>query len=269
MPAEYETILLPIALRLLGAASALLIGRWLAGLSRRWLDRSLRGAGLTPSIITLVVTLTYYGILLVAAMLALIILGVPASAVIGVAGIAVVVLAVALQQSLGNLAATINFLLFKPFVVGDLIETAGVQGIVSEIQMFSTVLDSPDNKTHILPNSKIMGAGVTNLSTKGAIRVDLAFRVSYQSDIERAKQVLQELLTGDSRVLEQPFPQVFVRKLDESHVELAGWPFIRIVDFRGFQADISERVKHGFEAAGIVIPYPQQEVHLSRSLEEV
>ncbi len=108
-------IVMAIVFRLLGAAVALLIGRALAGLARRWMSRSLEKAGLTPSLITLLTTLSYYGILLLAMMVALAVIGVPTTAIVGAAGIVVVVLAIALQQSLGNLAATVNFLLFKPF----------------------------------------------------------------------------------------------------------------------------------------------------------
>lgn len=251
-----------ILLHLIGAAVTLLIGRALAGLVRRWMTRSLQKTRLTPSLMTLLTTLSYYGILLLAVMVALAVIGVPTTTIVGAAGIVVVVLAIALQQSLGNLAATIYFLLFKPFEVGDVIETGGMFGVVNEIQMFSTVLDAPDNKTHVLPNSKIHGAGLTNYSTKGSVRADLSFRISYESDIDVAKQVLQDLLVGDDRVLKEPFPLVFVRKLDESNVELAAWPFVPITAYLSFQKDVAERVKQGFDTAGVVIPRPQQEVHL-------
>ena len=255
-------IVTTIVLHLLAAGVALLIGRALASLTRRWMTRSLEKAGLTPSLITLLTTLSYYGILLLAVMVALAAIGVPPATIVGAAGIVVVVLAIALQQSLGNLAATVNFLLFKPFEVGDIIETGGMFGAVNEIQMFSTVLDSPDNKTHVLPNSKIHGAGLTNYSTKGSVRLDLSFRISYESDIDVAKQVLQELLVGDDRVLKEPFPLVYVRELAESNIELTAWPFVPISEYLIFQKDIAERVKRGFDEAGIIIPRPQQEVHL-------
>jgi small conductance mechanosensitive channel len=258
---------LPILIRLLGAAVTLIIGRWLAGLSRRWMNRSLQKAGLTPSLITLFDTVTYYGILILAVMIALVVLGVPATTVIGAAGIIVVVLAIALQQSLGNLAATVNFLLFKPFEVGDVIATCGMMGVVSEIQMFSTVLDSPDKQIHILPNGKIQGGGLTNYSKKGSVRVDLTFRISYESDVERAKQVLEELLVGDSRVLSEPRPLVFVNQLAESHVELTAWPFVSLSEFLLFSKDFAERVKRVFDEAGVVIPRPQQDVHLINAQE--
>jgi small conductance mechanosensitive channel len=153
---------------------------------------------------------SYYVILALAGLLALAALGVPVTALAAALGIVIVVLAIALQQSLGNLAATVIILLFKPFNVGDVIEAGGKLGVVHEIQMLSTVLSSPDGKTHVLPNAVIQGGGVTNYSTSGMLRLDLAFRISYGSDIDRAKRVMADLLAADERVLPEPPARVFV-----------------------------------------------------------
>jgi small conductance mechanosensitive channel len=194
--------------------------------------------------------------------IALVILGVPPTTVVGILGIFVIVLAIALQQSLGNLAASVNFLLFKPFVIGDLIETGGVLGVVQEIQLFSVVLISGDNKTHVLPSSKIQGDGLTNYSKIGTLRVDLVIGVSYESDTSQAIQIITNLLTADDRVLSEPPPQVFVQNLADSSVEIAAWPFVKIADFFPFRREITGKVKDSLDAAGIVIPYPQHDVHL-------
>ena len=152
----------------------------------------------------------------------------------------------------------------KSTVVGRLINDTGSmpEGKVEEIQMFSTVLDSPDNKAHVLPNGAILNGGLTNYSEKGSVRVDMKFRISYQSDVEKAKQVLEDILTGDPRVLAEPHPLVFVSGLEESHVEITAWPFVTISEFMLFNKDFAERVKQAFEEAGVLIPLPQQEVYL-------
>jgi small conductance mechanosensitive channel len=248
--------------RLVSIAVVFIIGRWLAGVSRRWLAKSLQKYEMTDSIITLVGTLVYYSILLGTFAIVLGILGVPPNIIAGAIGIIVIVLAITLQASLGNLAATVNFLLFKPFVVGDIIQTAGMLGAVQEIQLFNTVIVSADHKTHILPNGKIQGAGITNLSTIGTTRVDQAYRISYASDVKKAKQIVTTLLADDERVLAEPAPQVFASKLAEDHIEITAWPFVLIADFLPFQKDIVENVLKGFEEAGIIIPLPQQEVRL-------
>ena len=261
---DIEIDLASIALHLLLVLIVLIIGRFLAKVTRKWMDKSLRKTELTESLIVLTTTLTYYTGLLLALLIALAILGVPAAALAGTVSVIVIVLAITLQTSLGNLAATITFLLFKPFEVGDFIETAGVMGFVQEIQVFSTVIVSPNRKTHVLPNSKIQGAGLANYSKTGTIRVDLAFGISYDSDVDRAKQIIEDLLSEHESVLVDPPPQVFLQKLDDSKMDIAAWPFVRLVDFLPFQNDIVQRVKNSFDEAGIIIPFPQQDIHLVR-----
>lgn len=257
-----KTYVIPIALRLLLAALVWVVGRWLARRSQGWLTKSLQKTALTESFITLINTVSYYGILILAGSLALAALGVPVTALAATLGIVVVVLAIALQQSLANLAATVIILLFKPFKLGDVIETGGALGVVHEIQMLSTVLNSPDGKTHIVPNGKIQGGGLANYSTTGKLRLNLSFRISYASDLDRAKEVLTNLLAADERVLAEPPARVFVQQLADSSVELAAWPFVKAEDYAVVQAEMVERVKSEFDIASIVIPYAQQDVHL-------
>jgi small conductance mechanosensitive channel len=146
--------------------------------------------------------------------------------------------------------------------VGDLIQAGGVLGTVHEIQMFSTVLKSPDGKTHILPNGVIQGGGVTNLSTTGVLRIDLSFGISYESDLDKAKTVLVKLLAADDRVLAEPPARVFVGQLADSSVEVVAWPFVKAEDYATVQAELVEQVKREFDATSIDMPYPQQDVHL-------
>jgi small conductance mechanosensitive channel len=153
-------------------------------------------------------------------------------------------------------------MLFKPFEVGDLIQTAGIMGVVQEMQLFSTVIVAPDHKTHTLTNAAIQGAGITNFSKIGNVRVDQAYRISYASDVDKAQDVVAGILVDDERVLAQPAPEVFVGKLAEDHIEIVAWPFVTVADYLSFQADISKLVMYGFRKAGISRPLPQHEVHL-------
>jgi small conductance mechanosensitive channel len=257
-----RTIVLPIALRILLAALVWLVGGWLARRSRRWLNESLQKTALTESFITLITTVSYFGILILTGLLALAALGVPVTVLATALGIVVVVLAIALQQSLANLAATVIILLFKPFELGDVIVAGGALGKVHEIQMLNTVLASADGKTHIVPNGKIQRGGLTNLSTTGMLRLDLSFRVGYGSDVQKAKEILANLLAADERVLAEPPTKVFVQQLADSSVELVAQPFVKSEDFSSLRGEIVERVKQEFDARGIVFPYPQQDVHL-------
>jgi small conductance mechanosensitive channel len=239
-----------------------IIGRWLAGRTRGWLRKSLQNTDLTESLVALITTVSYYGVLILAALVALGALGVPVTTLATALGIVIVVLAIALQQSLSNLASTVLIMLFKPFKLGDVIETGGSVGVVHEIQMLNTVLHSPDGKTHIVPNGKIQDSGLANYSTSGKLRLNLSFPISYGSDLEKAKQVVTKLLAADERVLAEPPARVFVQKLADSSVELVAWPFTKTADYGKVSAEIVEQVKADFDAAGIVIPFPQQDVHL-------
>jgi small conductance mechanosensitive channel len=257
-----KTYVIPIALHVLLAVVVWIIGRWLARRSQVWLTQSLQKTALTESIISLTKTIVYYGIMIFTGAVALAALGVPVTVIAATLGIVVVVLAIALQASIANLAATVIFLLFKPFKPGDIIETAGEWGVVDEIQILSTVLNASDGKTHILPNGKIQAAGLTNYSTKGMLRIDLNFRISYDGDVEKAKAIVTNLLAAEPRVLAQPPAQVFVQQLADSSVELVAWPFTKVEDYAPLKTELVERVKTELDAAGIVIPYPQQNVHL-------
>ena len=260
--ANIEIDIVAIGLDILLAIAVLFVGRILAEITQRLLLKSLKKTDLTESLNVLITTLVYYTILILAVLIALAILGVPTSSLAAAVGVIVIVLAITLQASLGNLAATINFLLFKPFEVGDLIETGGVLGIVQEIQLFSSVIVSPDHKTHVLPNSKIQNAGLANYSKLGTIRINLSFGISYDSDIDKAKQIIEDILSEHESVLAEPPPEVFLQKLDDSQMDIAAWPFVGLADYLSFQNDIVQRVKRSFDEAGIVIPFPQQDIHL-------
>ena len=260
-----ETILrvaTPIIFRIIAALVVLFIGRLLARYGRKLLTTTLERTTLTESMITLFVSLTYYGILIAATMTALMILGLPIASIIASFSLTIVILAVALQQSLADLAATINFLLFKPFEIGDIVETGGVLGTVQEIQIFSTVILGPDQKTHVLPNSKIQSGGLANYSKTKKTRLNLTFGISYDSDVNLAKKIIAEVLATDERVLTEPAPQIFIGNLGDSSIDITVWPYVHIANYFDFLADIVEHVKLGFDEVGITVPFPQRDVHL-------
>ena len=173
-----------------------------------------------------------------------------------------VILGIALQQSIANLAATIVFLLFQPFRLGELLKANGVLGTVKEIQFFSTVLVTVDNLEVTIPNAKIQCDNLLNYTRLGRLRIDFVFRVSYRDELARVKQVLYEIVNADARVLADHAPLVFVQTLDDDSVELAVRPWVKPEDYWTLQWDMPERVKLRFDAEGISIPLPQRDVHL-------
>ena len=255
-------LLVSIAIRIASAAAMLFVGRWLAKAARRWLRPALKRAELTESMVVLFTTLAYYGILVAAVVVALAFLGFPVQTLVAVSGVALVILGIALQQSIKDLAATVIFLLFKPFQVGDIIETKGITATVQEIQLFSTALLRWDNKVIILPNGEIQQNGIINYSRMETLRTDLVFGISYDDDLLHAKQILAETLAGDPRVLPDPPPQIVVLALDESSVNIGVRASVTVQNYWSLQNDLRERVKLRFDAEGITIPFPQRTIHV-------
>ena len=265
-----ETILrdvLGAALHIGAALLVMIAGRWLARRSRIWLAHSLKRVTLTPSMESLFTTLTYYGVWIVTLMVALIVLGVPATSVLAVAAVVLLLLGLALQQSLRDLAAAVNFLLFKPFQVGDLIETRGITAVVEEIQLFSTVLVRWDNKVVVLPNGEIQQSGIVNYTKKHVLRTDLVFGIGYEDDIDKAMDIIKSLAAADERIHGDPAPMVVVGELADSSVNLITRVWCNAGDYWGIKFDLTKAVKQTFDKEDVTIPFPQRDVHLYNAAE--
>jgi len=180
-------------------------------------------------------------------------------AILGAAGLAV---GMALSGTLQNFAGGVLILLFKPFKVGDYIEAQGYSGTVKKIQIFNTFLTTPDNKTIILPNGALSTSSMTNYSTEPTRRVDFKFGIGYKDDIDKAKNILRDILESDSRVLKDPKTIIAVSELADSSVNLIARPWVNATDYWSLYFDIQEKVKKTFDQEGISIPYPQQDVHI-------
>lgn len=181
-------------------------------------------------------------------------------AVLGAAGLAV---GLALQGTLQNFAGGVMILLFKPYEVGHFIEAQGFMGTVKEIQIFTTVLTTPDNRKVIIPNSPLATGAITNFSAMPTRRIDFSFGIGYGDDIDKAKDILLKMAQKDDRVLkEENPPEVYVEALGDSSVNLKLRTWVKSEDYWGLWFDTHENVKKQYDAAGISIPFPQQDVHL-------
>ena len=189
-------------------------------------------------------------------------LGIQTTSLIAIVGAAGLAIGLALKDSLGNFAAGIMILLFKQFKAGDLIEAAGVLGVVESLNIFSTQLKTGDNKTIFVPNGKLVGDNIINYSTKPTRRVDLVIGVSYDADLSHVKSVLLDVLAKEDRVLKDPEPTIGVLELADNSVNFAVRPWVNAADYWGVYFDLHAAVKNRFDAEGIGIPYPQRDVHL-------
>ena len=188
-------------------------------------------------------------------------LGVATSSFVAIIGAAGLAIGLALQGSLANFAGGALIMLFKPFKVGDLIEAQGVVGVVKEIQIFTTILTTPENKTVIVPNGALSNDKIVNFTEQGRLRVDLSVGISYDADIKKAKDVLMDVMKKHSLVLNDPEPSVFVTELADSFVNLAVRPWAKAEDYWTVYGDILEQSKNALDEAGIEIPYPQIVLH--------
>ncbi len=250
-------------LKLIGAVIVLIVGRFLAGFLRKLIKKLLTRANTEPSIISFVGNLVYFLILVFAIVAALSKLGVEMTSFIAIIGAAGLAIGFALQGSLANFAAGILILVFKPYRVGDYIIAAGVNGSVKEIQIFETILATPDNIRITVPNGKIYGDVIQNVTAFDTRRVDITVGISYDSPLPKAQALLEQLCREDSRVLGDPATQIAVAELADSSVNFVVRPWVKKENYWAVKFDLTQKIKEIFDANGIEIPFPQTVVHMA------
>lgn len=180
-------------------------------------------------------------------------------AILGAAGLAI---GLALQGSLANFAGGVLILMFRPYKIGDFVDAQGVTGTVSAIQIFNTVIKTPDNKVIIVPNGSISNGIITNFSAEETRRVDFVFGIGYNDDIAKTKATLKDIFGADERVFKDPEPFVVLSELADSSVNFTCRVWVKASDYWAVYFDTMETVKLRFDAENISIPYPQRDVHM-------
>lgn len=188
-------------------------------------------------------------------------LGVATSSFVAIVGAAGLALGLALQGSLSNFAGGALIMLFKPFKLGDLIEAQDVIGVVKDIQIFTTILTTPENKTVIIPNGPLSNDKITNFTEQGSLRVDLSIGVAYDSDLKKTKDVLMEVMKNHDLVLQNPAPSILVTELADSSINLSVRPWSKPEHYWSVYGDILEQSKLALDNANIEIPYPHMVLH--------
>jgi len=248
--------------KILAALAVFIIGRWVVKYLRNLTRRVMQKRDVDPTLTKFVANLAYVALLTFVIIAALGMLGIQTTSFIAVLGAAGLAVGLALQGSLSNFAAGVLMIIFRPFKVGDFIEGAGVVGVVEEIQIFTTQLATPDNKTIIIPNAKLTADNIVNFTAKGTRRADMVFGIGYEDDIDKARNIISEILSNEQRILKDPPPQVAVSELADSSVNFVARPWVNAGDYWGVVFDVTEAVKKRFDAEGVGIPFPQRDVHL-------
>ncbi len=252
-------------LKVVGAIAVLVIGRMIAGGIRSGVRRALERAGIDATLIPFLSGMAYYTALAVVLIAVLNLFGVETTSLIAILGAAGLAIGLALQGTLSNFASGVMLLVFRPFQMGDFVEVAGTAGSVVKVQVFNTILKSPDNVRVVIPNSQIYGATIKNYNGYDTRRIDMVMGISYDDDIGVAMQTISSILGADARVLEDPAPVVAVNELADSSVNLVVRPWCRAADYWSLKWDLTRQMKEGLEAAGCSIPYPQHDVHLNQT----
>jgi small conductance mechanosensitive channel len=249
-------------LKILAAIFIFVIGRWIAKMIKKFLGKTMTRSGVDATIIPFVLDLSYVALLIMVIVASLGALGIQTTSLIAVLGAAGLAVGLALQGSLSNFAAGVLIVTFRPIRVGDYFEGAGTAGTVEHIQIFSTTARTPDNKVIIIPNGKLLSDNIVNYSMKEIRRVDMTVGVSYADPIDKVKEVLADILAKDSRILQDPSPIIGLIQLADSSVNFAVRPWVKTEDYWAVYFDLHETIKKRFDAEGISIPFPQQDIHV-------
>jgi len=248
--------------QLLLAGLIFALGLWISRWVRALIRRALEHRRVDPLLVEFVGSLVYYVLLVAVALAAVSRIGIDTTSFLAVAGTMGLAIGLAMKDNLSNFSSGVVLILFRPFTLGDYIEVAGTAGTVKSISLSSTILSTPDNQKIIVPNNKITGEIIRNVTANDTRRIDMLIGIGYGDDIAKAKQVVANLLAADPRVMTEPMPQIAVAELADSSVNLVVRPWVATGDYWSVRFDLTERIKLALDENGISIPFPQRDVHM-------
>jgi len=261
---DIKSILVDYAPVFVGALAILIIGLWLSGVITRWAARVMKKRELDPSLQPFLRSMISIILKLLVIISVLGMAGVEMTSFIAILGAATLAIGMALSGTFQNLAGGVMILTFKPFRVGDVIEAQGYLGSVFEIQIFNTLIKTPDNKVIIIPNGGLSTSSMTNYSKEATRRVDWTFGIGYGDDSDKAREVLMILIREDSRILNDPEPFIAISALADSSVNFTVRAWVKGEDYWGVFFDMNEKVYKTFGKEGLNIPFPQMDVHIQK-----
>ena len=248
-------------LKVLGAIVIWIIGSWIIKRVKKLLVKAMNKVEYDESLEKFISSLIVVSLRIILFIVILGNLGVETTSFAAVLAAAGLAIGLALQGSLSNFAGGVLILIFKPYKTGDFIEAQGEMGVVKQIEIFTTKLNTPDNKEVILPNGAVSNGNITNYSAEKKRRVDITMGVSYDADIKQTKDVLLKVLTDNAKVLKDPAPVILLGELADSSVNFKVRPWVQSEDYWDVYFEIMEACKIELDKASIEIPYPQMDIH--------
>ena len=258
----FKGALLTWGTKLVVALLIFVIGRRIAIWVTRVIQRGLVRADVEATSALFLQKVAYVILLVVLVLAALQVIGIPMTSMIAVLGAAGLAIGLALKDSLSNIASGVMLVTLKPFRAGDVVTIAGETGKVEQVSIFQTRLRGGDNQTIVLPNSLITADSIVNLTPDTMRRIELVVGIGYHDDIQAARAAALSVMHGDQRVLAEPAPDVLVYGLADNGVQLGIRCHVRNDDHFVTKCELTERIKHAFDDAGISIPFPQRDVHM-------
>lgn len=263
-PQKVLALAVPYGLKLLAALVIFVIGRWILKgivvLMRRMMVRG----NADQTLAAFIARLTFILGMALIVVAALSQLGVDTTSAVAVLGGAAIAVGLSLQNQLASFAAGVLLIMFRPLRVGEWVEVAGHSGSVTEVNIFSTVLQSFGNQMVVLPNSAVWSGAITNYTRNPWRRLDLTIGIAYSADLLKAKQILEEIVSADERVLAEPPPAISVKNLGTNSIDFAVRVCADNSNWWALQCDLLERIKLRFDAEGIEIPFPQMDLHVKQ-----
>lgn len=259
---KIQEIITLYGLKIITAILIFIIGRICAGIFGKALEKILRKSKVEQTFAKFICNIFYIGIMTFVVVASLGHLGIQTASFIAIIGSAGLAIGLAFQSSLANLASGVLLIIFKPFKIGDFVEGGGISGYVVEIAIFATTFKTPDNKKIIVPNSKLTSDNIINYSAADKRRIDLVIGVSYDDNLDKVKKILQDILDNESKVLKEPAYTIGVLELADSSVNLAVRPWVKTFEYWPAYFCLMENIKKRFDEEGVVIPYPQRDIHI-------
>jgi small conductance mechanosensitive channel len=247
------------------AILTLIIGLWVISGISKLVKISMKRSKVDPTLIPFMDSLVSWLLKVLLFISVASMIGIATTSFIAVLGAAGLAIGLALQGSLANFAGGVLIMIFKPYKVGDLIESQGHLGVVKEVQIFNSILISPQSKQVIIPNGAVSNGPIVNYTVEGKIRVDLTVGIAYNADIDLAKSVLMEVLTSNEKVMSDPAPFVGVSEMGDSSVNFVVRPHCLPEHYWDVFFDVNEAMKKALDKNDISIPFPQRDVHLINS----
>jgi small conductance mechanosensitive channel len=248
-------------LKLLGAIAIFIIGRWVAKAVLNFMRRVMTRARVDETLISFATHVAYASLILVVIAMAASNMGISSTSFVAVFASAGLAVGLALKDTLANVGAAVLIIFFRPFKVGDSIETAGVMGTVKTINLFSTTLTTPDNRSIIIPNGSLIGGNIINNTGNSTRRIDMIYLIDYKDDIRVVREAVTTVLQNNPRVLTSPAYIVAVETLGRDGVHLVVQPWVKVDDYAEVKFEVTEAIKNEFDKYNITIATSPIDLH--------